>query len=329
MNDAFSDKAIQEIAMKILSNPENLSTFEIDPFPQYSSTRTLCTYRKPLPPPAFPFSRQEGWCLRDRLWTYRKSRFKQISREKDHVDRPIHCYLEKVVEDSRPQRQLSLYHQKLGVILIKTKCIYDSFELCKERAKALLHEPVQSSPLRECMSIEDEWEIAKDIENFFEQWLSRYSDLYQPEEMNRKGVERSVSKLIEQTMDWESDVPPVVSSSQLSMTEWSVGSLVPPVTRETEYGNGGHLDAMIKDLIIPNLAVPKPSIGWDLDWIILQGMFLESVLRWRYLDWRLWRSRKFERLYSAFGFFCWTQPEVGDPVLLKNFIVCLRLIVLG
>lgn len=35
MNDAFSDKAIQEIAMNSLSNPENFSTFEIDPFPQY------------------------------------------------------------------------------------------------------------------------------------------------------------------------------------------------------------------------------------------------------------------------------------------------------
>lgn len=111
------------------------------------------------------------------------------------------------------------------------------------------------------MSIEDEWEIAKDIENFFEQWLSRYSDLYQPDGMNRKGVERSVSKLIEQTMDWESDVPQVVSSGHLSMTEGSVGSLVPPVLRETEYGNEGHLDAMMTDLIIPNLAVPKPSIG--------------------------------------------------------------------
>lgn len=261
MNDTFSDEAIQEMAMNILSNSENLSISEIDPFPQYSSTRTLYTYRKPLPPPAFPLSRQEGWCLRDKLRTYRNRRFKQNSREKDPVDRLIHWYLEKVAEDSRPKRQLSLYYQKLDVILTTTKYLYDSFDLCKERAKALQHEPVKSSPLRECMSIEDDWNVAEDIENFFEQWLSRYEDLYQPEEMDQEGVERFVSKLYEQTMDWESDVSSVVPSGQLSMNGGSVGPLVPPVAPETEYGNGGHLDAMMKDLIIPNLAVPKSSTG--------------------------------------------------------------------
>lgn len=261
MNDAFHDEAIQGMAMNILSNSGNLSTSEIDPFPQYSSTRTLCTYRKPLPPPAFPFSRQEGWCLRDKLRTYRNRRFKQNSREKDPVDRLIHWHSEKVAEDSRPKRQLSLHHQKLDVILTTTKYLYDSFDLCKERAKALQHEPAKSSPLRECVSIEDDWEIAEDIENFFEQWLSRYEDLYQPEEMNQEGVERRVSKLVEQIMDWESDVPSVVPSGQLSMNGGSVGPLVPPVAPETEYGNGGHLDAMMRDLIIPNLAVPKSSTG--------------------------------------------------------------------
>lgn len=261
MNDVFSDEAIQEMAMNILSNSENLSTSEIDPFRQYSSTRTLCTYQKPLPPPAFPSSRHEGWCLRDKLRTYRNRRFKQNSREKDPVDRLIHWYLEKAAEDSRPKRQLSLYHQKLDMILTATKYLYDSFDLCKERAKALQHEPARSSSLRECMSIEDNWEIAEDIENFFEQWLSRYEDLYQPEEMNQEGVERCVSKLVEQIMDWESDVTSVIPSGQLSMNGGNVGPLVPPVAPETEYGNGGHLDAMMKDLIIPNLAVPKSSTG--------------------------------------------------------------------
>ena len=288
MNDAFSSEAIQEMSMNISSNSErlwqvppgavfefdpnidpsrqeslskNLSTSEIEPFPQYSSTRAHCTYRKPLPPPAFPSNRQEGWCLRDKLRMYRKSRFNQISREKDPVDRLIHWYLEKVAAGSRPKRQLSLYHQKLNEILTTTKYLYDSTELCKERAKALQHEPVKSSPLREYMRIEDEWEIAEDIENFFEQWLTRYEDLYQPEEMNWEGVERSVSKFVDQLMDWESDVPPVVSSSQLSMNGGSMGPLVPPVAPETEYGNGGQLDAMIKDLIVPNLAVPKSSTG--------------------------------------------------------------------
>lgn len=261
MNDAFNHEAILEMAMNILSNSENLSTSEIDPFPQYSSTRTLCTYRKPLPPPAFPFSRQEGWCLRDKLRTYRNRRFKQNSREKDPVDRLIHWHLEKVAEDSRPKRQLSLYHQKLGVILTTTNHLYDSFDLCKERAKALQHEPAKPSPLRECMSIEDDWKIAEDIENFFEQWLSRYEDLYEPAEMNQEEVERCVSKLVEQVMDWECDVPSVVPSGQLSINGGSVGPLVPPIAPETEYGNGGHLDAMMKDLIIPNLAVPKSSRG--------------------------------------------------------------------
>lgn len=282
MNDACSDEVIQEMAMNIISVSErlwqvpfdpsvspsrqeslskNLPTSQIEPFPQYPSTRTLCTYRKPLPPPAFPSSRHEGWCLRDKLRIYRKARFNNISREKDPVDRLIHWYLEKVAEDSRPKRQLSLYHQKLDVILSTTTYLYDSTELCKERAKALQHEPAKQSPLRECMSIEDGWKITEDIENFFEQWLSRYEDLYQPEEMNWEGVGQSVSNFFEQPMDWESDGQPVVSSGQLSVNGGSVGPLVPPVAPETEYGNGGHLDAMMKDLIVPNLAVPKSSTG--------------------------------------------------------------------
>lgn len=260
MDDAYNHEAIQEMAMKILSNSENLSTSEVDLFLQYSSTRTLCTYRKPLPPPAFPFSRQEGWCLRDKLRTYRNRRFKQNSREKDPVDRLIHWHLEKVAEDSRPKRQLSLYHQKLDVILKTTNYSYDSFDLCKERAKALQHGPAKPSPLRECMSIEDDWKIAEVIENFFEQWLSRYEDLYEPEEMNQEDVERYVSILVEQIMNWEGDVP-VVPSGRLPMNGGRMGPLFPPVAPETEYGSGGHLDAMMKDLIIPNLAVPKSSTG--------------------------------------------------------------------
>lgn len=259
MTDAFTYEAIQEMAMNILSNSDNLSTSEIDPIPHYSSTRTLCTYRKPSPPPAFPLSRYEGWCLRNQLRTYRNRRFTQNSREKDPVDRLIHQYLEKAAKNIRPKSQLSLYQQKLDVILTSARYFLDSFDLCKERAKALQHEPSKSSPLREHMSNEDDLEIAEVIDNFFEQWLSRYEDLYQPEEMSQEGLEGYVSKLAEQFMDWEGEVPSVVPSGQVSMNEGSVGPLAPPVESETEYGDGGHLDAIMKDLIIPNLAVPKSN----------------------------------------------------------------------
>lgn len=38
---------------------------------------------------------------------------------------------------------------------------------------------------------------------------------------------------------------------------------------------------------------------------------------------------KFESFYSAFGYVCWTQLEMGDPVLLKVSIACLRVIVVA
>lgn len=264
MTDAFNDEAIQEMAMSILSNSDNLSTSEIDPIPHYSSTRTRCTYRRPSPPPAFPFSRFEGWCLRNNLRTYRNRRFKLNLREKDPVDRLIHRHFEKAAKHRRPKSQLSLYQKKLGMILTAAKYFLDSFDLCKERAKALQHEPSKSSPLRECMSNEDDWEIADFIEDFFEQWFSRYEELYQPEDMSQEGLERYVSELFEQFMDWEGDVPSLVPPGQISMNGGNVGPSVPPVASETEYGNGGHLDAIMQDLITPNQAVPKSNTGWEL-----------------------------------------------------------------
>lgn len=244
MTDAFNHEAIQEMAMNVLSNSDNLSTSEIDPSSQYSSTPTRCTYRKPSPPPAFPFSRYEGWCLRNKLRTYRNKRFKLNLREKDPVDRLIHRHLEKAAKHCRRKSQLSLYQKKLDVILTAAKYFLDSFDLCKERAKALQHEPSKSSPLRECMSNEADWEISDVVEDFFEQWLSRYEDLYEPEEMSQESLERYVSELVKHFMNGGSVVP-----------------LAPPVASETEYGNGGHLDAILKDLIIPNQTVPKSNRG--------------------------------------------------------------------
>lgn len=250
INDSFGDEIIQDMTMNnpsdyqplwqvplgptSESNPNlglfswqeslrsNLEASETDPFLQDWSTRTLGTYRKPLPPPAFPFSRYEGWCLREKRKIYRKQRFNEIHREKDPVDRLIHWGSEK--NRQKPKRQLSLYLQKLDMILMTTECLYDSYEVCKERAKVLQHEPVISSPLREhvCSAEGDEWQVAEETENFFEQWLTWYDELwqpgelYQPEGMNWDfGVQQPVSNFVGQSMDWESGVPSLDSYGQL------------------------------------------------------------------------------------------------------------------
>lgn len=299
MDDIFSDETIQYMTMNILSNcpglgqdpPEaasvfdfnfnfswekslssNLSAFEIDPFLQDSSTRTLSTYRKPLPPPAFPCSRYEGWCLRDKRKIYRMWKFNESSREKDPVDRLIHWESEKTTNNGKGnKREWSLYFQKLDMIISTTKYVYDSFDLCKERAKALQHEPVNSSPLRlnicSADQDDDESQAAEEIEDFFEQWLSRYEELHQLEAMNwQLGAEQPVSSFVEQQpMDWVESgaLLPSVPFDQRSM-DWarSEGTIVfPPAGPETVNGNGDQLDDLLKDLILPSLAVPKPSIG--------------------------------------------------------------------
>lgn len=292
MYDAFSDETIQDMTMNIHSThqglwqvpPEaasefdpnldsswqkslssNLSASETEPFPQDSSTRTLGSYRKPIPPPAFPFSRYEGWCLRDKRKNYRKWKFNEIPREKDPVDRLIHWDLEKATNNrKRPKREWSLYLQKLNMVIATSKYLDDSYEVCKERAKALQHEPVNSSPLRKsvCSAEDDEWHAAEEIENFFEQWLNRYEELYQPEEMNWElGVEQSVWSFVEQSMDWESGVIPSVSFDQLPMNWASVGPVVPPARPETANDTEGQHEDILKDLILPGLAVSKSSIG--------------------------------------------------------------------
>lgn len=291
MNDAFSDEITQDMTMNILSNYQllcqtppgavsefdpsfdsswqeslssNLSVSETEPFPQNSSNCPLGTYRKPLPPPAFPFSRYEGWCLREKRKIYRKRKFNEISKEKDPVDRLLHWDLEKTSNNRKKlRRELSLYLQKLDMILTTTKYLCDSYEVCKERAKALQHEPVNSSPLREhvCSAEGDEWQVAEEIEDFFEQWLTRYEELYQPEEMNWElGVQQSVSNFVEQSMDWDSDVLPLVSFDQLSTDRGTVGSLFEPDwPGTTENGNGEQFEDILRDLVLPGLAIPKSS----------------------------------------------------------------------
>lgn len=293
MNDAFSDETIQDMTMNILSNYQflcqaptgtvsefdpspdsswqeslssNLSVSETEPFPQNSSTRPLGTYRKPLPPPAFPFSRYEGWCLREKRKIYRKRKFNEISKEKDPVDRLIHWDLEKTPNNRKKlRREFSLYLQKLDMILTTTKYLFDSYEVCKERAKALQHEPVNSSPLREhiCSAEGDEWQVAEEIDDFFEQWLTQYEELYQPEEMNWElGVQQSVSNFVENSTDWESDMLPLVSFDQLLTDGGTVGPWVQPAwPGTTENGNGEHLEDILGDLILPDLAILKSSTG--------------------------------------------------------------------
>ena len=291
MNDAFNDETTQDMTMNILLNyqllcqapPGTVSEFDpspdpswqeslssnlsaSEPFPQNLSTRPLGTYRKPLPPPAFPFSRYEGWCLREKRKIYRKRKFNEISKEKDPVDRLIHWDLEKTSNNRKKlRREFSLYLQKLDMILTTTKCLYDSYGLCKERAKALQHEPVNSSPLREhvCSAEGDEWQVAEEIEDFFEQWLTRYEELNQPEEMDWElGAQESVTKFIENSTDWESDTLPLVSFDRLLTDGGTVGPLVQPAwPGATENWNGEYPEDILGDLILPGLAIPKPSTG--------------------------------------------------------------------
>lgn len=293
MNEAFSDETTQDMTMNILSNYQllcqappgtvsefdpspdsswqeflssNFSASETEPFQQNSSTSPLGTYRKPLPPPAFPFSRYEGWCLREKRKIYRKQKFNEISKEKDPVDRLIHWDLEKTSNNrKKPRREFSLCLQKLDMILTTTEYLYDSYGVCKERAKALQHEPVNSSPLRGhvCSAEGDEWQVAEEIEDFFEQWLTRYEELYQPEEMDWElGAQQSITNFIENSTNSESDMLSSMSFDQLLADGGTVEPLVQPAwPGATENGNGEYLEDILGDLILPGLAIIKPSTG--------------------------------------------------------------------